>query len=152
MPVKEHVAVHLDMGQRSGVVGPGPAITRVGHQQVRPSPHLPSGVARNELFDRYLQLVVNDQEIVGAESLGQRVRLARKLPNVVGVGEPREVGGLCGTVLGVRRGGIGVPLRVDLKLAQGVGAGVGVLVQDSLFNPMPMVFLVRSLYPIVRRL
>ena len=47
--------------------------------------------------------MVDDQEIVGAEGLGQRVRLARKLPDVVGVGEAGEVGELRGAMLGVRR-------------------------------------------------
>ena len=79
VPVKEYIAVHLDMGQGGGVVGPGPAIAGVDHQQVRPGgilpPELPETVIR-----RHLQLVVNDQEIVGAEGLGQRVRLARSAP------------------------------------------------------------------------
>ena len=42
MPVKEYVAVHLDMGQRGGVVGTRPAIAGVGYQQVGPRGILPS--------------------------------------------------------------------------------------------------------------
>ena len=126
--------------RRCGVIViPRPTIARAGYQQVRPGGILPSELPET-VVGRYLELVVNDQEIVGAERLRQRVRLALKLPDVVGVGEPGEVRGLRGAVLGIRRGGVGVPLRVDLELAQGVGAGVGVLVQDSLFNPMPVIF------------
>ena len=56
-----------------------------------------------------------------------------KLPDVVGVGEPGEVGGLRGAMLCVRRGGVGVPLWVDLELAKrgrrrrwGLGSGLAV--------------------------
>ena len=48
VPVKEYVAVHLDMRQRGGIVGPRPAIARPGYQQVRPvgilPPELPEGL------------------------------------------------------------------------------------------------------------
>ena len=74
---------------------------------------------------RYLELVVDDEEIVGTEGLGQRVRLTAQLPDVVGVREARKVGVLRRPVLGVRRGRVSVPLRIDLELAQGVRVALG---------------------------
>ena len=51
-------------------------------------------------------------------------------------------------MLGVRRGGVGVALRVNLELAQRVSVGVGVLVQDPLRGMVNLV----SVYVILCRL
>ena len=94
VPVKEHVAVHLDMRQRRRIVGPGPAIARVGYQQVRPGGILPPELPET-VVGRHLEFVVDDEEVIGAEGLCQGVRLAAQLPDVVGVGVNRAKSASC---------------------------------------------------------
>ena len=96
-------------------------------QQVRPRGVLPSELPKG-VVRRYLELVVNDQEVVASQGLGKRVGLSAQLPDVVGMGEAGKVGVLRRAVLSVRRRGVGVALRVDLELAQRVSVGVRVLV------------------------
>ena len=104
---KINVAVFLDMRKRAGISAAHTTIASPDYKNVRPRGVLPSELPER-VVRRYLELMVNNQEVVASQGLGKRVRFAAQFPDVVGVSEAGKVGVLRRAVLSVRCGGVGV--------------------------------------------